>query len=97
MLETHIHADYASGARALAVTSGAELCLSGHDQDETYVYAFPHREMRDGDEITLGELTLWTVHTPGHTPEHISLILSERNRGGEPLAIFSGDLLFVGS
>lgn len=93
MLETHIHADYASGARALAVTSGAELCLSGHDQDETYVYAFPHREMRDGDEITLGELTLRTVHTP----EHISLLLSERNRGGEPLALFSGDLLFVGS
>lgn len=97
VLETHIHADYASGARALAFASGAELCLSGHDEDETYAYAFPHREMRDGDEITLGELTLGTLHTPGHTPEHISFLLSEGSRGGEPLALFSGDLLFVGS
>jgi len=97
VLETHIHADFASGARALADASGAELCLSGHDEGETYSYAFAHKKLRDGDELVLGKLTLGTMHTPGHTPEHISFLLSEPDRSGEPLALFSGDFLFVGS
>ncbi len=97
VLETHIHADYASGARALAEASGAELCLSGYDEGETYEYAFDHRKLKGGDELALGELTLRATHTPGHTPEHISFLLSESRRSSEPLALFSGDFLFVGS
>jgi hydroxyacylglutathione hydrolase len=97
VLETHIHADFASGARALADASGAKLCLSGHDEGETYRYTFAHRKLRDGDELVLGKLTLRTIHTPGHTPEHISFLLSEPDRSGEPLALFSGDFLFIGS
>jgi hydroxyacylglutathione hydrolase len=97
VLETHIHADYASGARSLAEASGAELCLSGYDKGETYEYAFDHRNLKDGDELTLGELTLRVTHTPGHTPEHISFLLSEPRGSSEPLALFSGDFLFVGS
>jgi len=97
VLETHIHADFASGARALAEVSGAELCLSGHDEGEMYRYTFAHRKLRDGDELVLGKLTLRTMHTPGHTPEHISFLLVEPDRNRAPLALFSGDFLFVGS
>jgi hydroxyacylglutathione hydrolase len=97
VLETHIHADFASGARALADASGAELCLSGHDEGETYSYQFPHKKLRDGDELVLGKLRLGTMHTPGHTPEHVSFLLAEPNRSGEPMALFSGDFLFIGS
>lgn len=97
VLETHIHADFASGARALAAASGADLCLSGHDEGEAHSYAFAHEELRDGDELALGAMTLRTIHTPGHTPEHISFLLFEPSRSCEPLALFSGDFLFVGS
>src|SRR5258708_15503223 len=62
-----------------------------------YRYTFAHRKLRDGDELVLGKLTLRTMHTPGHTPEHISFLLSEPDRSGEPLALFSGDFLFIGS
>jgi hydroxyacylglutathione hydrolase len=97
VLETHIHADYASGARALAEATGAELCLSAYDEGETFSYAFPHRELHDGDELTLGKIKLRTLHTPGHTPEHISFLLSEPEHGEYPTALFSGDFLFIGS
>lgn len=97
VLETHIHADYASGATALADITGAQLCLSGHDEGETFAYSFPHRELRDGDELELGDLTLRVIHTPGHTPEHISFLLLELSKSNEPISMFSGDFLFVGS
>ena len=67
----------ASGARALAEATGAELCLSAYDEGETFDCAFAHRELHDGDELTLGKIKLRTLHTPGHTPEHISFLLSE--------------------
>jgi hydroxyacylglutathione hydrolase len=97
VLETHIHADYASGARALADATGAELCLSAYDEGETFDCSFPHKELRDGDEITMGKIKLRAWHTPGHTPEHMSFLLSEPERGEHPLALFSGDFLFIGS
>jgi hydroxyacylglutathione hydrolase len=97
VLETHIHADFASGAIDLAEATGAELCLSGYDEGETYSYAFAHTELREGDELALGALTIRILHTPGHTPEHISFLLSEPGRSPEPLALFSGDFLFIGS
>jgi hydroxyacylglutathione hydrolase len=97
VLETHIHADYASGARALADATGAELCLSAYDKGEAFDCSFPHRELHDGDELTLGKIKLRTLHTPGHTPEHISFLLSEPANGDHPTALFSGDFLFIGS
>ncbi len=97
VLETHIHADFASGALALAEATGAELCLSAYDEGETYSYAFAHRKLQDGDELKLGKIKLRTLHTPGHTPEHISFLLTEPERSEHPLALFSGDFLFIGS
>jgi hydroxyacylglutathione hydrolase len=97
VLETHIHADYASGAGALAQTAGAELWLSGHDEGQTYEYRFPHHEMRDGDDLYLGDLRIVAIHTPGHTPEHLSFLVYETTRCGQPMSLFSGDFIFVGS
>ncbi|HEV2387483.1 MAG TPA: MBL fold metallo-hydrolase [Candidatus Acidoferrales bacterium] len=97
VFETHIHADYASGARELAEVTGAALCLSAHDQGEDYVYGFPHRAVADGDRIELQDAAIVALHTPGHTPEHLSFLLYESARCPEPLMLFSGDFLFVGS
>ncbi len=95
--ETHIHADFASGARALAEASGAELALSSYDQ-EPYRYSMEHQALRDGDVLRIGKLRLAAFHTPGHTPEHLSFVLFDEERdASEPVALFSGDFLFVGS
>lgn len=98
ILETHIHADFASGAPALAAATGAELALSAHDEGELYQYAMPHRPLRNGDRIAVGHLTLEALHTPGHTPEHLSFLLYDNDRNPDhPIALFSGDFLFPGS
>ena len=97
ILETHIHADFASGSRELAAATGAPMYLSAHDEGETFHYAFPHRELRDGDEVHVGDLRIVAYHTPGHTPEHLSFLVFEKSRCGQPLALFSGDFVFVGS
>ncbi len=97
VLETHIHADYASGARELAARTGAEMWLSAYDTGEDFEYAFPHHEFRDGEELRLGDVKITALHTPGHTPEHLSFLLHDLARGPEPRALLSGDFLFVGS
>ncbi len=96
IVETHIHADFAAGSCELAAITGAELALSGYDESEHFVYAMPHRRLRDGDAVPVGKATLRALHTPGHTPEHLSYLLYEE--GSEtPVAIFSGDFLFAGA
>jgi hydroxyacylglutathione hydrolase len=98
ILETHIHADFAAGSAALAEITGAELALSGYDAGERFVYAMPHRALKDGDSVAVGRLRLDALHTPGHTPEHVSFLLFDLDRStAEPLALFSGDFLFAGS
>ena len=98
IVETHIHADFASGARALAEATGAELALSGYDEGEHYQYGMPHRPLRTGDSVKVGTVRVEALHTPGHTPEHLSFVVYDTQRSEtEPLAIFSGDFLFVGS
>lgn len=98
VLETHIAADYASGAAELANAVGAELGLSSYDTGETYEAAMPHVELEDGDTIDLGGVRLTAVHTPGHTPEHLMFLVHDRNRSSEvPLLALTGDFLFVGS
>lgn len=98
VLETHIHADYASGARELADRAGAEHCVSGHDRGETYEASFPHRDLADGDAIEIGAVRIVALHTPGHTPEHLSFLVYDGARSREvPELLLSGDFLFVGS
>ena len=96
VVETHIHADFAAGSCELAAQTGAELALSGYDEGERYVYAMPHRRLREGDAVKAGAIELRALHTPGHTPEHLSFLLYEGGANA-PAAMFSGDFLFVGS
>ena len=98
IVETHIHADFASGARALAEATGAELAMSAYDEGEHYRYGMPHRSLQSGDAVKIGTVRVEALHTPGHTPEHLSFVLYDTQRSEtEPLAIFSGDFLFIGS
>jgi len=97
ILETHIHADYASGARELAQATGAELWVSAHDRGEDFVYGFPHNDLKDGAEVKIGAVRAVALHTPGHTPEHLSFLLHDEDRCPQPIALLSGDFLFVGS
>lgn len=93
VVQTHIHEDYVSGATALAnACGGAEVCVSGHDAP---AYGFAHRLVRDGDVIELGSVRLTVVHTPGHTPEHISLLLAKKTSTDAPFAVLSGGSLLV--
>lgn len=96
VLETHIHADFASGARALAARTGATLLVSAHDRGETFEVTHPHRDIAHGERVSVGDINLEAVHTPGHTPEHLSFLIFERG-SPEPSAMLSGDFLFVNS
>lgn len=97
VLETHIHADFASGGRELARRTGAPLHASRHDEGELYEVSFPHEDLGDGDEIEIGSVRLRALHTPGHTPEHLSHLVFTPEGGAEPHMMLSGDFLFVGS
>jgi hydroxyacylglutathione hydrolase len=89
IVETHIHADFVSGAGELSARTGAEI-YGGKSDD----YQFELVQMVEGDEIELGAARLHALHTPGHTPEHISLLLFDKRQGDEAFAVFSGDTLF---
>lgn len=91
VLETHVHADFVSGARELAAATGAVIFASRLGQSE-----FAHQPLDDGDVIELGSLRLTALWTPGHTPEHLSYLLTDPAVRAAPQALFSGDLLFVG-
>jgi len=91
ILETHVHADFVSGARELAAATGAPIYASRLGNQE-----FPHHTLDDGDLIAVGRVALQAFWTPGHTPEHMSYLLVDPVQGNRPLALFSGDLLFVG-
>lgn len=93
--ETHIHADYLSGSRELAEATGATLYLSD-EGDEDWKYGFGDEKLHDGDEIKLGNITIRTVHTPGHTPEHVSFLVTDGALTDEPGYLLSGDFVFVG-
>lgn len=91
ILETHVHADFVSGARELAAATGATIYASRLGNLD-----FPHAALVDGDEVAVGRFRLQAFWTPGHTPEHMSFLLIDPAQGNEPAALFSGDLLFVG-
>lgn len=93
--ETHIHADFLSGSRELAALTGATLYLSD-EGGQDWQYAFEHKGLTDGDVITIGNLTLEVIHTPGHTPESISFLLTDTPATSAPVMLFTGDFVFVG-
>ncbi len=98
VLETHIHADYASGAKALAEQAGATLWASAYDEGQHFEVRYPHQDMFDGDIISIGGVRIEALHTPGHTPEHLSFLIYDQHRASTiPMLMLSGDFLFVGS
>lgn len=91
VIDTHVHADHVSGERVLAGKSGATIYLH---QDADVDYAF--EQLVDGSVISLGNVTIRALHTPGHSPESISLLVTDLTRGPEPWMVLTGDTLFVG-
>jgi hydroxyacylglutathione hydrolase len=97
--ETHIHADFVSGSRELAERTGAQLLLSD-EGGEKWRYAFASsanaRLLHDGDVIAVGNIRLDVRHTPGHTPEHLSFLITDGAATDRPMGALTGDFIFVG-
>ena len=91
VIDTHIHADHVSAGWRLAEAAGSEYVLFA-EADAT----FPFKGVRDGDVLELGNVTAAILHTPGHTPEHVSLLVSDRTRAAEPWFALTGHTLMVG-
>lgn len=95
VLETHIHADFLAGTRELAAVTDAEMYLSD-EGDENWKYQFPHIGLNHGDVIELGNIKIEVLHTPGHTPEHISFLVTDTPASEAPAMLLTGDFVFVG-
>jgi glyoxylase-like metal-dependent hydrolase (beta-lactamase superfamily II) len=91
VIDTHVHADHRSTGRALAAEAGADYVLHAN-VDARY----PFRRVRDGDRLEIGNVVAEVWHVPGHTPEHIALVVSDRTRAAEPWLVFTGHTLMVG-
>ena len=97
--ETHIHADYLSGSRELAAKTGATLYLSDEGgPDWTYGFAGDTNIVRvkHGHVITVGNIKVEVVHTPGHTPEHLTFLVTDGAAADEPIGAATGDFIFAG-
>lgn len=91
VIDTHVHADHVSGARRLRDEHGAELCMH-----ESARVTYPFRPLANGEELPLGQLRLRVLHTPGHRPELISILVVNPPRSPEPSMVLTGDSLLVG-
>jgi hydroxyacylglutathione hydrolase len=91
VIDTHLHADHISAGRALAEAAGAEYVLFAQAP-----VGFTFRGVRDGEVLELGNVAVKILHTPGHTPEHISLLVTDRTRADEPWFVLTGHTLMVG-
>jgi glyoxylase-like metal-dependent hydrolase (beta-lactamase superfamily II) len=91
IFETHVQADHLSGARRLAAATGAPILY--HASADV---RFPHIGVEDGEEHELGNVRLSILHTPGHTPDSISILVTDRTRAPEPWFVLTGDTLFSG-
>jgi hydroxyacylglutathione hydrolase len=95
IFETHIHADLVSGARELCQRAGSAKIHVSHEGGGRY--GFDHEALNDGDRFVFGKTAVVVKHTPGHTPEHVSYLLEEKQHPGSPWGVITGDSLFVGS
>jgi hydroxyacylglutathione hydrolase len=97
--ETHIHADFVSGSRELAARAGATLHVSAEGGTD-WQYAFASEpnvaRVKHGDKIDVGNVLIEVLHTPGHTPEHLTFLVTDRAGASEPIAAATGDFIFVG-
>ena len=91
VVETHLHADFVSGHRELAARTGAEIVIGARAGA-----TFPHRAVKDGDELRVGKVIIRVLETPGHTPESISFVIIDTEVSGAPQKVLTGDTLFVG-
>ncbi|MEO8501607.1 MAG: rhodanese-like domain-containing protein [Vicinamibacteria bacterium] len=91
VIETHLHADFVSGHRELAERTGATI-LIGHRANAS----FPHQGARDGDTVRVGALSLKILETPGHTPESLSIVVTDTKSSDQPQLVLTGDTLFIG-
>jgi hydroxyacylglutathione hydrolase len=91
VVDTHVHADHLSPGRALAASADAEYVLFADAET-----VFPFHGVRDGDALEVGNVLLEVLHTPGHTPEHVSLLVIDRTRSPEPWSVLTGHTLMVG-
>jgi glyoxylase-like metal-dependent hydrolase (beta-lactamase superfamily II) len=91
VFDTHLHADHLSAGRKLAAAAGGEYVLFGEAPAN-----YPFRGVRDGERLELGNVAVEILHTPGHTPEHISLLVTDRTRSDEPWFVLTGHTLMVG-
>jgi hydroxyacylglutathione hydrolase len=97
--ETHIHADFVSGSRELASRTGAQIYLSD-EGDQDWKYAFAEEDgavlLKHGGSFKVGNVLIEAVHTPGHTPEHLSFLVTDTAAADQPIGIMTGDFVFVG-
>jgi hydroxyacylglutathione hydrolase len=91
IFETHVQADHVSGARRLAAVTGAPVLFH-----QSAPVVFPHVDVTDGEEHELGNVRVTVLHTPGHTPDSTSLLVTDRTRAQEPWFVLTGDTLFSG-
>ena len=94
VIDTHVHADHYSGGRKLAQRVGAPYCL--HESDKGIV-KFDFEPLSDGQSLNLGNVEVEVLHTPGHTPDSICLLVRDLRRGEFPWFVITGDTLFVGA
>lgn len=94
VIDTHVHADHYSGGRVLAQRVDAPYCL--HESDQCVV-RFAFEPLCDGQRLELGNVKIDVLHTPGHTPDSICLLVTDARRGEAPWFVITGDTLFVGA
>lgn len=97
--ETHIHADFVSGTRELAARTGAHAYLSaegGRDWGYAFADEIGATLLNDGAEFRVGNIRIRALHTPGHTPEHLSFVVTDTAAADQPMGVFTGDFVFVG-
>jgi glyoxylase-like metal-dependent hydrolase (beta-lactamase superfamily II) len=92
VIDTHVHADHLSSARDLAREAGAEYVLHADAGAR-----FEHRQVQDGTRLELGNVLVDVVHVPGHTPEHLALLVTDRTRAAEPWLALTGHTLMAGN
>src|SRR5262245_3986292 len=91
VIETHLHADFVSGHRELAERTGAKIYFGAAAEAK-----FPHVAVHDGDEIRMGKVSLRFLETPGHTPESVSIVVTDHDISDQPVSVLTGDTMFIG-